>query len=118
MGPRGVCEAPARKLPVPRLDAQHSSQWGGIGQYELNGFVLALGDYDISAGDIDEWIFSVNAPRGMKTLPRRFFATRIVPRRNAHIRAFAAETLSAITLLGFFVDVVVQPVAVSGDRLS
>ena len=47
--------------------------------------------------------------KSAERLTKTFFQDRIVDRPNAHIKAFAGECLTAVVLLGFFVDVVIAP---------
>lgn len=81
---------------------------GGLAQYEVNGAVLALTAHGVQLSDLDAWVTAVQKPRGFTRLPKNFFQKRIVARDGAHIRAFASEMLSAISLLGFFMDVVMK----------
>jgi hypothetical protein len=82
---------------------------GGIAQYELNQIVRVIVAENVALEEIDSWITQIQLPRGMCKLKRCFFATRIVDRPDAHIKAFAAEVLTAVTLLGFFLDAIVAP---------
>ena len=51
----------------------------------------------------------VKLPLGVTKISKRFWSDRIVDRPMSHIKAFASEMLTAIVLLGFFVDLVVKP---------
>ena len=83
---------------------------GGLAQYHLNGMALYLTDTvpNLSLADIDTWVVSVRKPKGLTPISKKFFQTRIVQRAGAHVRAFGAEVLSAVVLLGFFIDAVVR----------
>ena len=85
---------------------------GGLAQYELNGMILFLEvRYAIEATDVDTWIANVKTPSGMSKISKKFFAPRVVRTWGARIRAFASEVMTAIVLLGFFVDVCIKPQA-------
>jgi hypothetical protein len=86
---------------------------GGFGQYELNQVVLCLGDEGIPREEIDEWTHAVKKPRGNTKLSKHFFRDRVVDKRKGKIRAFASEVLSAVTLLGMFINVVVKPLMIA-----
>jgi hypothetical protein len=82
---------------------------GGMAQYELNGLIIELHSNGVQTEDIDAWIAGVKIPKGMTKLKKTFFHDRTVFRVGSHIRAFASEVLTAIVLLGFFLDAVVKP---------
>ena len=76
---------------------------------------LRLVDNNLELENIDEWCSQVKCHKdSAHMLSRKFFQQRVVNKRNAHIKAFAAETICAITLLGFFLQVVVAPMKISG----
>ena len=81
---------------------------GGLAQYELNGLVLLLVSHGLELLLLDAWVEKVRMPKGLTRLPKNYFKQRIVHTEGRHIRAFASEVLSAVTLLGFFLDVVVK----------
>ena len=61
--------------------------------------------HDIALATIDEWCFAVRLPCGSQKLRKTFFADRIVQSGKPdtkHIKAFAAEMLTAIMLMGLF----------------
>ncbi len=89
---------------------------GGLAQFELNGLVLKLVERGFSTEDIDEWIGTVKRPKGMTPIWRKFFQTR-VDAPGKKLKAFASEVLSAVTFLGFFVDVVVRTSIEVDDEL-
>jgi hypothetical protein len=86
---------------------------GGVAQFQLNQLVLVLEDHGIKACDLDEWFSLVVVPKGFTKLKKTFFQDRVVNNRKAHIRAFASELLTAIVLMGLFLDVVVAPLAIA-----
>lgn len=86
---------------------------GGVAQYQLNQLVLALGDHGVDIDSIDEWFSSVKVPAGFTKLKKTFFRNRVVNQRTSHIRAFANEMLSAIVIMGLFLDVVVVPLQIA-----
>ena len=92
---------------------------GGIAQYEVNQFCCSLiSKTPLELKDIDDWKNKVVLPRGLCRLTKDFFATRTVLRVNAHMRAFASEILTAVVVLGFFIDAVVVDVAKTITELS
>ena len=93
---------------------------GGIAQFQVNQVILILEEYGMEPSLIDKWCSSVKMPQGFTKLKKTFFADRVVKAKDAHIRAFAAEVLSAISLLGLFLDVVVAPMKLAGldDHLA
>ena len=82
---------------------------GGVAQFEVNQLILVLRDHQIDVEHIDDWCEAVVKPAGFTKLKASFFASRVVDKRSAHIRAFASEMLSAIVLLDMFLHVVVSP---------
>ena len=90
---------------------------GGVAQYELNQVVLQVVDHvpNLDITDVDLWISAVTLPRGMCKLPSKtFFADRVQPYRNRNIKVFAAECLTAVMLMGFFIDAIVAPLCIDG----
>ena len=85
----------------------------------MNNFVLEVTSRtELTIEDIDKWKNEVVLPRGLTKLRKTFFHDRIVKRRGAHIRAFAAEVLTAVVILGFFVDIVLAEVALAKPELQ
>ena len=87
---------------------------GGVAQYEINELVNLICGHGITKHDIDAWCSQVTAPRNSKRLGRRFFADRVVMAPGKHLKGFAAEALSAIVVLGLFIDIVVAPQNIPG----
>ena len=75
---------------------------GGVGQLQVNGFILELLEHGISLGDLDSFSATVKG----HTLRKRFFTDRVVTRKDAHIRAFATEVIDAVKVLVLFSDAV------------
>ena len=91
-------------------DWQHNTvASGGVGQYHVNQFVRAIVKENISLGDLDDFTSTVVLPRCTCKLRKDFWRTRIVNKPGKHIRAFASEMLTAIMVLGAFVDSVLAP---------
>ena len=73
--------------------------------------VLACG---IALSTIDEWCFA-------QKLRKTFFADRIVQSGKPdtkHIKAFAAEMLQAISMMGLFLDIVIVPLGILGEHVD
>ena len=105
------------------LDHMHNLRAsGGIAQYELNQLVLAIERHcAVTPADIDSWTSQVKlAVRANAKLANNFVSTRIVRKQSSHIRAFASEVLVAVTVLGFFFDALIEPLAVGmmANRLA
>jgi hypothetical protein len=73
---------------------------------------LELVTHGVALESIDEWIQAAQRPSTLAKLPKTFFQERVVRKRKAHIKGFAAECLSAIVMLGFFLQVVVAPMGI------
>ena len=72
----------------------------GVSQYECKAFVLACIAEGITAEELDAFQAKVVWPKkSRQNLPPKFFRSRVVHKPDKHIRAFAGETLSAITVL-------------------
>ena len=83
---------------------------GGVMQYVLNQFVLKLEKCGFDIADIDVYMKGVTLPRGMSSkMPHEFFQTRVRRKPGAHLKAFAADVMTALVTLGLFVDAVVIP---------
>ena len=66
----------------------------------------------IALSTLDEWCFAVSLPYGMQKLRRTFFSDRILQgktKHTVHIKAFAAEMLTAILLMDLFLGIVIVP---------
>ena len=93
---------------------------GGIAQFQLNKLLLLLGMHGFDPEAIDEWVQSLTMPKAYTKLKKTFFVDRFVPKPAAHIRAFAAEMLTAIVVLDMFLDIVIAPMNIAAltDHIS
>ena len=83
---------------------------GGVGQYHINQFVLSIiGKTSFTLEDLDRFVGSVTLPRGWSKLTKTFFRDRIVHKTTAHLRGFASEVLTAVDVLGLFVEMIIGP---------
>ena len=82
---------------------------GGVAQFHLNQFCRSIAQTGISLRDLNEFARTIRFPRGIGKFPKRFFRDRIVNKPTNHCRAFAAEVLQAIHVLGAFSDMVLKP---------
>jgi hypothetical protein len=81
----------------------------GVSQYEVNGFCHACVSIGVAPEMLDEFSNRVVWPKGRRMeLPKLFFQKRMA-KAGGHIRAFAAEVLSAVTVLVWFFKLVLQP---------
>eukprot|EP00959_Pyramimonas_sp_CCMP1952_P412512 8644358-Pyramimonas_sp.AAC.1 len=75
---------------------------GGIGQFHINALAHVLVDCHITTLEkLDEFsqeVMSCNTSRHQK-LPKTFFQDRVQDSRQGHLKAFAAETITAITVV-------------------
>ena len=82
---------------------------GGIGQYHINQLVLRIvNSSSTTLADIDSFSNRVSHPVDRK-LTKTFFQDRIVVGDDRHMKCFASETLTAIVVIGMFVDMVLVP---------
>jgi len=92
---------------------------GGIGQFTINQFVLALIMYTaITLLDLDQFSAKIKTPRGHSRISKHWFEERIVNQPNAHCRGFASETLAVVDVLAMFVEVVLKPMNVLHDEID
>ncbi len=82
---------------------------GGVGQYEVNQMVLAALGKGLTTARLDDFTATITFPQGSSKLPKHFFRDRLVSGDTNHIKAFAAETLVAVAVLGLFCDSVLKP---------
>lgn len=111
--PRGLLwHASLRNLVCP---AKHTMyDWmhclvasGGIGQYEINGFLTAIKGLGLSLQQVDVFASAVTTPRDK--LPTKFFEDRYNPEYRSHLKCFASEVLTAVPILVLFCDIVLRP---------
>ena len=82
---------------------------GGVAQFQVNEFLLRLKADGISLKNVDDFADKVIVPPCWQKLTKTFFRDRTVEGSGHHLRAFASEMLTAIAILGIFVDAVVRP---------
>ena len=72
---------------------------GGLSQYQLNHFALALTKYGISLGDLDNFTNAIQFPKSAPAWKKTFWSDRVVKptKKNTqpHIKGFAAEMIRA-----------------------
>lgn len=92
----------------------------GVSQYEC-GFVLACIAEGITAQELDTFQAKVVWPKqARQNLPPKFFRSRVVHKPDKYVRAFAGETLSAITVLCWYFLLYMKPrqqLVERGERL-
>ena len=89
------------------LDWQHIfASSGGVGQYHLNAFVHACENIaSISGKELDEMALNVKMPSGQE-LAKDFFSNRVSDNAAGHVKAFASEVISAVSVLALIIQVV------------
>ena len=90
---------------------------GGVYQLLVNEVVLdVLEGTRLSLEDIDGFHADVRLPEGSR-LSKTFFADRVVEKRGAHLKGFAADTISAVFVLCFMFECVFEdPAALAQQR--
>ncbi len=68
--------------------------------------------------DFDVFAKKIQFPRSAHRLPQTFFADRIQAGRSTHIRAFAAEVLTAVNVLAMLVQLVVKPAGIMIEHVQ
>jgi hypothetical protein len=81
---------------------------GGVAQYECNQFLRALRDAGISLLQVDEFAGQTILPSAWSRLPKTFFQDRVVDDSSKHMKAFASEMITAVCILGLFIDTVLR----------
>ena len=81
---------------------------GGVGQYEVSGFVEAFEEHGIDPSDFDAFASKISWPAASSRFPPRFFQTRMPDDVENHCRCFASETVMAVQVLALFVLVVAE----------
>lgn len=91
---------------------------GGVVQYQVNQFCLALSDAGVPMERLDTFLDVIKVPWGNAKLKRSFFKDRVNRSTTAHIKAFAAEVLSAVVVLSLFSQLVLVPLGVMGEHVA
>ena len=87
---------------------------GGVAQHHISAFLMALIiAMRVTLEDVDRWCAQIRWPHDMQhLLSKSFFTSRVtlkISKKQASLRAFANETLSAITALLLFWEVELEP---------
>ena len=91
---------------------------GGMSQYEVNQLVRKLlAQGGVTLQTLDEFTKSVRMPKTASRLGPKFWRKRIVNKPKRHMRAFASEMLTAIFILGAFLDAVIKPLGSLPDHV-
>jgi hypothetical protein len=90
---------------------------GGVAQYECNQFCRALTEAGISLMQVDEFAGQTILPSSWSRLPKTFFRDRIVDHPGKHMKAFASEVITAVSILGLFVDTVLRPLGALAQNI-
>lgn len=78
---------------------------GGMFQYVGNAFCLELEKTGTSLASLDAFTAEVKMPmNGKINLPKKFFQKRVRRKPCSHWRAFAGDTITALRVLGLYVD--------------
>ena len=86
---------------------------GGTWQYAVNSIILDIKGAGVSLDTLGSWFSLVNGPKqGYTKLRKHFLRDRIVEKAGSHIRAYAAELLSVVACLSWFVSLVLIPAGV------
>jgi hypothetical protein len=92
------------------MDWQHTVVGSGsVAQLELNGMLRVLISKNIPLTSVDDWTRNICLPKSLEKLRKGFFRSRYAKRDGAHFRCFASECITAVMMLGLFLDVVVAP---------
>ena len=82
---------------------------GGVVQYQINNFCIALEKSGMSLAHLDEFQQQVKLPKTHTSLSKSFFRDRTSRDPVSHIKAFAGEVLSIMAVLQLFVALVLKP---------
>ena len=88
---------------------------GGVLQYHINAFCIAvvnMGDVEeqMTLAHLDEFQRRVKLPSSHSKLDKSYFQDRTSTNPEAHIKGFAGEVLSIVTILQLFCTIVLVPV--------
>ena len=83
---------------------------GGVAQYEVNAFCLALLDEGLTLESLDEFQQSIHwPPKSNRGLKKDFFQQRIQKERTGHVKCFGGECISAVIALALFAERCLEP---------
>ena len=83
---------------------------GGVLQCQLNAFVRKIRDEGWSDEDLDQFASAIQFPKtGCTTISKIFFRDRIVDNDKSHLRGYAGEVLSLMSILHYFAEKVLVP---------
>ena len=91
---------------------------GGVAQYQINQFCIALSAAGISVDQLDIFLGSARTHHAQTKLKAGFFKDRTSRADDAHIRAFAGEVLTAMNVLHLFCKMVLEPINALGAHVS
>ena len=81
---------------------------GGVFQYGVNQVVRDMLAINVGFDHIERIQANISS-KMIKSLRRTYFRDRIVNKKAKHIKSFASELMSAITVLAFVADLVLSP---------
>ena len=81
---------------------------GGVFQYGVNQVVRDMLAINVGFDHIERIQANISS-KMIKSLRRTYFRDRIVKKKAKHIKSFASELMSAITVLAFVADLVLSP---------
>ena len=82
---------------------------GGMGQYILNQFALAIKRAGIPLSDLTAFVREVKQPLGKESMSSFKFEDRIVHQDGAHLRGFASDVLGLVPAMVLFSSLVLEP---------
>jgi len=91
---------------------------GGVAQYQCNRLLLVFRGGGLPLKDVDQFARQVSVPRTWQRLRNTFYEDRTVEGDDAHMKAFASEMLTAIAILGIFIDAVVRPMGAFSEHIK
>ncbi len=99
------------QIPVSLYYDSMHSLWasGGVAQYELNQFIVAVVDVGVSWEQLQTWLDLFVFPPGRQHLKSFKLSDRVVAGPDSHLRGFAGEVLSLVTVFAQFGLMCLQP---------
>jgi hypothetical protein len=91
---------------------------GGVAQYQVNQFCLAVVASGLTLEMLDDFQQACRRPRSQTHLRKSFFKDRVVHSNTSHIKAFAGEILTVISVLRLFSDLVLAPIGAMAAHVS